>query len=434
MKRAKPPSAEASDLRRKAEARLQTTRAETPLPATEAETQRLLHELQVHQVELEMQNEELRQARDEKEAALARYAELFEFAPVGYVTLDPVGTVGTANLTAATLLGIERSRLLGRRLGLFIAAESRSAFKAFLGRVFSHQEQGACEAVFLKAGVMPLIARIEAVADASGQECRAVIIDISARRQMEETLSRLHAALIDRAAELESANAELEAFNYSVSHDLRGPLTIIAGYCEVIERSYGSQLDESCRGYLREINASTMRMKELIDTLLAFSKVKRVEMRQENVDLSKSAQEAITDVKRKGPKRPVRFKLAEGLVAKGDARLLQIVLNNLLDNAWKYSAQQKEALIEFGMTEADGKPAYYVRDNGSGFNMAHAEELFSPFQQLPGTETQGHGIGLAIVEKIIRRHGGRVWAESRPEEGATFFFTLGEAQQVDAEQ
>jgi signal transduction histidine kinase len=415
---------EAAELRRQAEEQLLAKTAELHPPRTEEETQRLVHELEVYQIELEMQNAELRQARDEVESALEKYTDLYDFAPVGYFTLDRDEIIRAVNLPGASLLGIERSRLIGRRFGLFVAVETRSAFSAFLGKVFTSQAKEACEVALLKEGNPPLFVQIEALAAASGQECRVAVIDISVRRQLEEKLEILHTDLAARAADLTAANIELEAFNYTVSHDLRIPLTAIHGYCQVLWELCGNQLDEDSKGYIREIYDGALRMSRLISSLLNFSRVTRIEIRRDKVDLSRMAEEVALGLKVSAPERRVTFRIAGGLTANGDAALLRVVLDNLIGNAWKYSGRQEEAVIEFGVTEVEGNPAFLVRDNGPGFDMAFADKLFIPFQRLPGTTVEGHGIGLATVERIVRRHGGRIWAESDPGKGATFCFTL----------
>jgi len=424
MKTDKNPQTEAAELRRRAEKQLIVRGTEESGSRTEDENRRLLHELQVHQIELEMQNAELRQSRDEVEKALGEYTDLYDFAPVGYLTLDRAGTIHGANLTFAKLVGIERSLLLGQRFGRFVTAEARASFTAFLEKIFTGQGKEVCEMGLLKDGTCPLFVLIEAVASASGQECRAAIVDISERRQLEAELDMLHADLAARAAELEAANIDLEAFNYSVSHDLRGPLTIVAGYCDVIENLYGDALAGECLDYIGEIQAGAMRMNQLIETLLRFSSVKRVELHRKKVSLSKMAKDVARNLQAAEPERRVTLRSATGITANGDAELLRLVLDNLIGNAWKYSKNQEEAVIEFGMAEVDGQPAYFVRDNGPGFDMTAAARLFLPFQRIPGTNVDGHGIGLATVDRIIRRHGGKVWAESKPSEGATFYFTL----------
>jgi PAS domain S-box-containing protein len=414
----------ADDLRRHAEERLQAKTAELRPPRTEEETRRLVHEFEVYRIELEMQNAELRQSRDELEAALEKYTDLFDFAPLGYFTLDGEGEIRAVNLTGAGLLGVERSRLIGRRLGQFVAAADRPAFTVFLEKVFTRPAKQACEVALLEEGNHQLFVQIEAVATASGQECRAAIIDISVRKQLEGKLDILYADLSAHAAQLEEANIELEAFNFSVSHDLRTPLTAINGYCQVIQQLCGAGLDDNCKEYLREMFEGTLRMSRLIDTLLNFSRVTRVEMRRDKVDLSKMAEDVALRLKMTEPERRVTFRIATGIMADGDQGLLRVVLNNLLGNAWKYTGKREETVIEFGVTAVDGKPACFIRDNGPGFEMEHAGKLFMPFQRLPGTDVDGHGIGLATVERIVKRHGGKVWAEGEPGKGATFFFTL----------
>ncbi len=413
------------ELRRRATDRLQVQAPKERSSWGEHDRQRLVHELEVHQIELEMQNEQLRQSRDEVEATLEKYTDLYDFAPIGYATIDREGVIRAANLTGAGLLGIERSRLIGRRFGQFVAAESRLFFSDFLGKVFSCPGKASCEVTLTTKGNQPLIVQIDAVAAASGQECRAAIIDISDRRQLEEQLDILHADLADRAAELAAANIELEAFNFTVSHDLRKPLAIINGYSQLLRDLCRDRLDEQSKEFVQGIYEGTVRMNGLITSLLRFSRVARAEMRREAIDMSAMAKVVAAEIRQAEPKRRVSFRIAEGITGYGDAGLWRIVLDNLIGNAWKYTADQEEAIIEFGMREVDGKPACFVRDNGQGFDMAHADKLYVPFQRIPGImDVEGHGIGLATVERVIRRHGGRIWAESEPGKGATFLFTM----------
>jgi PAS domain S-box-containing protein len=261
----------------------------------------------------------------------------------------------------------------------------------------------------------------------------AVFDDITERKRAQEEIERLNTDLAVRAAELEeanrelaTANGELEAFGYSVAHDLRKPLTVVSGYCQALQELCSDKLDEKCKEFLAESYEGTLRMNRLIDTLLNFSHMARIEPRREKVDLSGMVQEVAVELKLAEPARLATFRIMKGISVVGDASLLRVVLENLLGNAWKYTANREEALIDFGATEIDGKPAYFVRDNGMGFDISFADKLFIPFQRLPATaEFRGHGIGLATVERIIRRHGGRIWAEGEPDKGATFYFTLG---------
>jgi signal transduction histidine kinase len=182
--------------------------------------------------------------------------------------------------------------------------------------------------------------------------------------------------------------------------------------------------NEECRGYIREIYEASMRMDRLIETLLNFSSTIRTEMHPDTVDLGAVAREVAASLERTEPERRVTFRIAEMIEVNGDAGLLRIVLDNLIGNAWKFTCNRDGTVIEFGVTEVKGKPAYFVRDNGPGFDKADADKLFVPFKRLHKSDFPGHGIGLSTVERIIRRHGGRVWAEGEPGKGATFYFTL----------
>lgn len=253
----------------------------------------------------------------------------------------------------------------------------------------------------------------------------AVKEDITERKRMEENVEMLNRRLTGRAAELEDSNEELEAFNYTVSHDLRGPLTIINGYCQIMKQLCNDKIRPECKEYIGEINQVTRKMGKLIDTLLKFSRLGRSKLHLDEVDLSEIAKAFGVELKIRWPQRQVTFIVADGLSVDGDSKLLRIALANLLDNAWKYSARRKIAVIEFGRTLVDGMPTFYVRDNGVGFSREQADKLFTPFIRLHNDEEfEGNGIGLATVQRIVKRHGGKVWAEAKKGKGATFYFTI----------
>jgi signal transduction histidine kinase len=310
---------------------------------------------------------------------------------------------------------------------LYLAAESHSDFQSFLGRIMTGQGKEVCEAPLAGNGKAPLIVRIEAVAGASGQKHRVAFFDITERKRIEKEVLRLHEKLERRAYELEVANLELEAFSHTVAHDLRSPLAVIEGYCQVIQQLSGESLDERCSGYLHNIGQGVQRMSELIDTLLDFSRLTHSKLRPETVDLSEMARSVASELGRAHPGRRATFRIEPGVSVQGDPKLLRVVLDNLLGNAWKYTGKKEDAVIEFGATEAAGKSRVcFVRDNGPGFDIAHADLLFRAFERLPGSqEFQGFGLGLATVQRVVQMHGGRVWAEAEVGKGATFYFTLG---------
>lgn len=246
-----------------------------------------------------------------------------------------------------------------------------------------------------------------------------IVRDVTERKRAERELTK-------RAEELARINAELEQFSYSVSHDLRAPLRAIDGFSQILLEDYAPKLDEEGKAYLGRVRAASQRMGELMDDLLNLSRLSRGSVRRETVDLSALAKAFAEELRQSQPERRVEFVIEEGLRAEGDRRLLQVALNNLLDNAWKFTEKHPRAKIEFGaMQQHDGELVYFVRDDGAGFEMAYAEKLFAPFQRLHSTgEFGGTGIGLAAVQRIVHRHGGRVWAEGAVEKGATFYFTL----------
>ncbi len=257
--------------------------------------------------------------------------------------------------------------------------------------------------------------------DGNAHAICCVATDITERKNAAEEVRRAKEAA-------EAANQELESFSYSVAHDLRAPLRSINGFCHALVEDCGDRLDAEGKEHLEIIIESARHMGELIDDLLTLSRVSRGELRKESVDLSDMARKIIRQLQANEPRR-VQFKIQDGMVDEGDAALLRAMLENLIGNAWKFTSKKTAAEIEFGMQPGSLPPVYFVADNGAGFDMAYSEKLFGVFQRLHSAEEfEGTGIGLATVRKIVKRHGGKVWAKASVNAGATFYFTLREGE------
>ncbi len=257
----------------------------------------------------------------------------------------------------------------------------------------------------------------------------ASFTDISERKQAEEKIHQLNAQLemrvSQRTSDLEASNKELESFAYSVSHDLRAPLRAVNGFAQALEDDFGGVIADDGRGYIKRIKEASRRMGLLIDDLLRLSRVARSSMRREAVDLSAMATRIIEEFRRQEPGRIVNASIASGLIVEGDAHLLKVGLENLLSNAWKFTAKEQETRLEMAAESRNGEQVFWIRDNGAGFDMRYSDKLFGAFERLHKfDEFEGTGIGLATVKRIVERHGGRVWGEGRPGGGATFYFTL----------
>jgi PAS domain S-box-containing protein len=322
----------------------------------------------------------------------------------------------------------------------FIAPAYRANIGATLKACLRGGSPFDIEAQIVTAKGHPLWVRFicEAEWDAHGRVRRlqGALQDISESKGSQQEIMRLNAELEERVhrrtAQLEAANRELEAFSYSIAHDLRAPLSSIDGFSSALQQSAGDALDERSQHYLRRIRVGVRQMSELTDGLLSLASLSRADLQLENVDIAALARSAVAGCRERSPERVVDIVIADSLPAQGDPRLLAQVMGNLVGNAWKFTARKAQARIEVGgardSDSGGGQWVYYVRDDGAGFDMAYASKMFEAFRRMhTSAEFDGTGIGLAIAHRIITRHGGRIWADSAPDRGATFYFTLGEA-------
>jgi PAS domain S-box-containing protein len=381
---------------------------------------------------------ERKQAEDARRKSDARYRTLFENAPDGIVVADRDSYYIDANASICRMLGYSREELIGLHAS-DIVTETEIQHIAPALSVIKTKSDYHREWEFRRKDGSQFPAEVIATMMPDGN-LLGMIRDITERQQAEKELRRLYEELeqrvADRTAQLQAVNKELEAFSYSVSHDLRAPLRHINGFSQALLEDYGDNLDETGKGFLQEVRSASQEMAQLIDDVLQLARVTRSEMRQEVINLSELARATVARLQERDTGRTVAVKVEAGLFARGDKRLLQVMLNNLLGNAWKFTSKRAEAEISFGQTKIVDEFAYFVSDNGAGFDMAYTAKLFGAFQRLhTANEFEGTGIGLATVQRIINRHGGRVWAESAVDQGATFYFTLANLKETeDGEQ
>jgi light-regulated signal transduction histidine kinase (bacteriophytochrome) len=289
------------------------------------------------------------------------------------------------------------------------------------------------EYIAKNGNIIPIEMRTYLMKDLQGNNTSmwAIIRDISERKKTEALIMELNENLEEkvelRTRQLVAANKELETFSYSVSHDLRAPLRALDGFSLAVLEDYSEKLDQEGKQHLARIREASQKMAKLIDAMLLLSRVTKSEIRFSTVNLTELAECIAEDLNKIRPKRDVSWKISPGMVATADPALMKSALDNLLGNAWKFTSKHAKAVIEMGTLLENGDVVYYVKDDGAGFDMQYASKLFGAFQRMHSTsEFEGTGIGLATVQRIINKHGGRIWAEGNPEGGATFFFTLNE--------
>ncbi|HJV66168.1 MAG TPA: PAS domain-containing protein [Geomonas sp.] len=354
-----------------------------------------------------------------KQAALLQH--LIDTIPNPVYYQDANGRFIWCNFAFAAWLGKPRELLIGRTIAEVAPAQ--------VSRAFQEKEPAVQETTLLRGdGELRDIIFYKSVYQEQGGEPGGLvgaIIDITLRKRAEQEIFGLNAALTQQAVELQQVNRELEAFNHAISHDLRTSLTRIYSYAQLLQDCEGTT-DQDRASYVQGVNEGCLQVEGLLNSLLSLSRATEVSLKKDQVDLSTIASQIARGLQMADPHRSASFRIQPGLQAAGDQQLMQVALENLIGNAWKYTARAPETLIEVGAVHSGAETVFFVKDNGAGYDSSQSDDLFKPFRRLhSSTDFPGNGLGLATVRRIIRRHNGRVWGESSPGQGATFFFTVG---------
>jgi PAS domain S-box-containing protein len=440
------------DLRARAEEALARKRRD-PEPMPEQDLPKLVHDLQVHQIELEMQNDELRRTQEALEEARDRFADLYDFAPLALLTLSPAGEVLEANLAAARLLGLDRKDLLHQKFSRFIPAEAQDAFYLCCRQVLHAGIKQTAELTLKTAGGGVLTVRLEGIAAddpvTHKTNCRLSLGDVTELAQYRAHLEELvqqrtreleaanaqmrneivhrqiaEEALLRVAEDLKRSNLDLEQFGYAASHDLQEPLRAVAGYVKLLERRFPEKVDAKAREYIAGAAEGAIRMERLITDLLAYSRVTTEGRVFTSANLQTLLDATLHTLQ-------FRIRAAHATVTSDPLPTLEVdesqivqLFQNLIGNALKFHGESPPQ-IHVGARPGAGRWVFWVRDNGIGIEPQHFERIFQVFQRLhTRNKYPGTGIGLAICKKIVERHGGTIWVESTPGEGSTFYFSL----------
>jgi signal transduction histidine kinase len=365
-----------------------------------------------------------KRASEQHRLLAQRLASTLDALPFGFGTVDGRWRITFVNPAAVQILGRSRDSLLGCDLWEALPGLGNTSFGACYRRAMAQRSVEQFEGHYEP---LAMWAQVRAFPFEDG--IAITFSDVTRAWQAQQEVARLNSELEQRVArrtaQLEAASRELEAFAYTVAHDLRAPLAAIAGYGRALEQSTEQQLGPRSSHYLERIQAAAQRMDQMTEAILSLSKLNRLQLRRRPVDLAELARQCLALLHDSQPQRLVECRVPASLPVDGDPALLHVLMSNLLGNAWKYTGQRTHAVIEVGRQAGpDGQTVHFVRDNGVGFDAQEATRLFEPFSRIHGPEFEGTGIGLATVQRVVLRHGGRVWAQAQPDAGATFFFTL----------
>ena len=356
---------------------------------------------------------------------------LLDAAPDAMVAVDREGRIVMANDQTEALFGHRTAQLIGELVEILVPVDVSANHPSHREDYFHRPKTRPMGAGLDLAGrradgtEFPAEISLSSIETDEGPLALAAIRDITDQKHAAVEMREAREAADRAAAELRLTNKELEAFSYAVAHDLRAPLRAIDGFCQALVEDHGETLDESARGYLDRVRRNVQWMADMIDGLLRLSRLTRSSLDLTDVDLSALAEETAATLQAAEPDRRIELVIEPGISARADAKLLRVLVGDLLENAWKFTTPHEEARIEFGVAERGDRRVFFVRDDGVGFDSRYADKLFGPFQRLHRTEEfPGSGIGLATADRIVRRHGGEIWGESELGRGATFSFTL----------
>lgn len=415
------------ELRKRAEDKLSQLPSGKEL--SEEEMRRVVHDLRVHQIELEMQNDALREAQAELLESNSRYTDLYEFAPVGYLTVDENSIFLECNLTLSRLMGIERGRFVGQPFSSYIAPNEKREFLAFLARIFETRERGSLETklLIIRNGKMfPALFEGIFVEDSNGKrQCRISVTDISERKKAEE-------ATLFYMKKLEQSNKELQDFAFIASHDLQEPLRKIQAFGSQIQKEDAESLNDKGRDYLNRMINASKRMSEMIKGLLEYSRVGTTARRYDVVDLAVVVKDVESDLEFQVRRDGTRIEVDRLPHIEADYNQMRQLFQNLIINSLKFHGEKKPVIKIYSNRGADKTHQIFVEDNGIGFDETYIDRIFNLFERLHGRSAhEGTGLGLAICRRIVERHHGTITAKSQPGLGATFIITLPEKQPAE---